>query len=187
MFSINFTLAIFLLVFFFVFYPAIIMLVFKNKPKVLNIIAQISLIAYFLLLFLLVFGQVSIKENMFCVELIFNNSWFSLNFCVASFSLTNIFYNLIMMFPISAFIIANSFSIFNNKGENKKFIRFMFLKSIIFSFIVSLVIEFFQFVLPVNRTTEILDLILNTLSGVLGFVFFYGVILVYKKLKMKKL
>ena len=46
-----------------------------------------------------------------------------------------------------------------------------FLKTILYSFLISLFIENYQFILPISRTTELTDLLFNTLGGVLSAKF----------------
>lgn len=186
MFSINLNIAIVLIIFFFVLYPLLILFIFRKKTVVLQVVSKISIVLYFVLLCVLVFGNVSTKNNIFTVSLVVDASFFSLDFCVASFNKTNILYNLIMMFPISAYFFANSKNLLSTKQEFLKVQKQIFLKSALLSFGISFFIELFQFVLPVSRTTEVLDLVLNTFSGVLGYVFFFCVILIYKIVLAKK-
>ena len=186
MISINLKVGIGLIIFFFVFYPLLVLFLCKNSKKLLKIISIISFVCYIFLLSILVFGNITIENDIFKVNLKTNAPWLSLNFCVASFSTSNILYNLIMMFPIPAFIFANSNYLFSNSKSFINKSKNIFLKSTIISFIISLLIELLQFILPVFRTTEILDLVLNSLSGVLGFFFFFFSILIYKKAKEKK-
>ena len=64
-----------------------------------------------------------------------------------------------MLFPVSAFVFSQT---------DKK----VFLKTVLTSFLVSLSIELFQFILPIHRCTELFDLITNTTSGVIGYIYF---------------
>lgn len=186
MFTINIVLAILILIFFFAGYPLIIIFALKNNLYALKIVSAISFFVYLLFISLLVFGEVSINGSVFTVQLKFDNEWFSLNFCVASFSSTNIIYNMVMMFPVSAFIIGISKTIALDFNGFKNQFKNIFFKTVVYCFLISFAIEIFQFVLPINRTTEVLDLFTNTLSGVLGCVFFCGAILIYKKVQEKK-
>ena len=183
---INLKLAIVLIVFFFIFYPLIIIFCFRKNLKVLQIIAKLSFIFYLVLVSILVFGDVGVKNNLFFVRLIADVPWFTLDFCIASFSKSNILYNLIMMIPISAFVYANSNILEINSKDFVKNQKIIILKTILVSFAISLFIEVFQFILPVSRTTELFDLVTNTFSGVLGYVFFFFLILIYKIIKEKK-
>ena len=78
-----------------------------------------------------------------------------------------------MFFPVAAFVISQT-------DKN------MFLKTILISFVLSFIIEFLQFILPVYRTTEVFDIVTNTISGIIGFVYFYFVYFITKKVRSKK-
>ena len=78
-----------------------------------------------------------------------------------------------MFFPVAAFVISQT-------DKN------MFLKTILISFVLSFIIEFLQFILPVYRTTEVFDIVTNTISGIIGFVYFYFVYFITKKVRNKK-
>lgn len=186
MFSINLYLAIALLIFFFVIYPLIIMFLLRDNFNVLKIVSIISFALYLILLATLVFGDVSTKNNMFNVKLFADANWFSMDFCWASFNYKNILYNIIMMFPISAFVLVITKSIVLQYNQFVKVQKKVFLLTILLAFCISFLIELFQFILPVSRTTEVLDLIINTFSGVLGYAFFAFLILIYKKGQSKK-
>jgi len=77
--------------------------------------------------------------------------------------------NLFMLFPIGFIVYVFS--------KDKPF-----LKTIIITLLVSLIIETLQFVLPIHRNTEILDIILNFLSGVISASYCH----LLSKLKFKK-
>ena len=74
-----------------------------------------------------------------------------------------------MLFPIGAFVLSQT---------QKKTL----LKTILTALLVSVIIEFLQFALPINRTTELFDIVLNTLSGVIGYAYFYLLLKVFKKM-----
>ena len=171
--QVNLKLAFILLVFLFLIFPTLMLVVFFKRKKVLKILGLVSFILYCIGLSLLVFGSVSITKEY--AILTFNNksTWFSSYFIFAEFGTANIIYNLAMLFPVSAFI-------FSQTEKN------VFLKTIVTSFLISLTIEVFQFVLPIHRCTEIFDLITNTISGAIGYIYFVFVYCLTKSFVNKK-
>lgn len=171
--QINLLLAFIVFVFLFFIFPTLMIIIFFNNKKTLKTIGLISFVVYCLLLSVLVFGKISVGENF--VTISFENTipWFSLNFIWANFGKTNILYNLIMLFPVAGFV-------FSQTTEK------IFLKTILISFVLSFIIELLQFILPVYRTTEFFDIVTNTISGIIGYLYFYFVYFIIKKIKQKK-
>ena len=138
--------------------PTILILTLKNHPKKLKIVAIILSVIYFSLLFIGTTFKVSLKNGNLSVYPDFTRKWFSLRFLISSFSPINITINLILLFPIG-------FIVFSFAKKHP------FLKTILCAFLLSLLIELYQFILPVARTTELTDLLFNTLSGVLSALY----------------
>ena len=65
-----------------------------------------------------------------------------------------------MMFPVGFLVY-----IFSKKHR--------FIKTILIALILSFVIEFYQFMLPISRTTELTDLLFNGLSGIISAIYCY--------------
>ncbi len=170
--TISLALSIVFLVVFFLILPTALILLCFYKKKALKIVCAFFFLLYFVFIMILVLGQINISKTSVTVSLKPNAQWFSLRFLVGSFEIKNILYNLAMMFPISFFVFCFA---------SKK----VFIKTIVLSFCFSLFIEFCQFVLPFARYTELLDLVLNTISGVLGYLYFYCVVCVFYKLQNK--
>lgn len=156
----------------------------SKGQKFIKIFAYVLFVLYLIFLFTLVFGKVYIKNGYIYVNIIKNASWFSLSFATAHTNIINLLYNLAMMFPVSAFVFAIQ-NAQNCKSTAKYYIK-VFLKTILISFLISLFIETFQFILPVKRTTELFDLLTNTISGVLGFCYFFFLVLVCNKLRHRQ-
>ena len=170
--KIDFWFGIILVVLFFLILPSIFLVVFYDRErqnKILKIFGIISFLVYCILLSLLVFGKINFDGNSFTITLEKTGEWFKLNFVVASFEWLNIFLNLVMIFPIGAFV-------FSQSKSN------VLIKTILMSFLISFCIETLQFILPINRTTEILDIILNTISGIIGYIYYYLLLKVFKKI-----
>ena len=135
--------------------PTFLIICLKNRPKALKISALVLGIIYFTLLFIGTTFKVYIKNNNLVIYPDFTKNWFSLKFLLSDFSVTNILINLALLFPIG-FIVY----VFAKKHR--------FSKTILFSFLLSLFIEFYQFALPISRATELTDILFNTISGVIS-------------------
>lgn len=165
MLEININFAAAIIVFSFLVMPLLILVIFYKKPKVLKACSIILFVVYLIAIFLLVFGTPRITKSVVRFWIYPNADWFSMRFCLASFNKRAMFLNLIMMLPISAFILAIT-------KKDRFYFKKAFLLTILVSFLLSVFIETMQFVLPFERTTELFDLLTNTISGVLGFCFF---------------
>lgn len=132
-----------------------IFLVFKSK-RLLNII---YLIGYSIILFLGLFLDVKINYSSIYINLYFDNKWFNSPFIVASFSPLSLLINLFLLFPITSILPL----LFKN---------ITYIKIIILGFLTSLTIEFIQFALPINRYPELLDILNNTISAILGYIYY---------------
>ena len=135
--------------------PTVLIFALKNKPKALKTCAIVLSVIYFSLLFIGTSFVVKIKNNNLVIYPDFSKEWLSMKFLTHNFSMTNILVNLILLFPLG--FIVDVFA------KDKKF-----LKTILLSFLISIFIELYQFVLPVPRTTELTDVLFNTLSGALS-------------------
>lgn len=138
--------------------PTILILSLKNHPKSLKISAIILSIIYFVLLFIGTTFKMSIKNGNLSIYPDFSHEWFSIKFLLASFHPINLTINLILLFPIGFIVFS-----FAKKQP--------FIKTIIFAFLISILIELYQFILPVTRTTEVTDILFNTLSGLLSALY----------------
>ena len=152
---------IFIAIFLMFILPTLLILCLDSHQKALKICTVILSVAYFILLFIGTSFNLQIKSNNLVIYPDFTKPWFSLKFIPYNFSLSNILVNLALLFPIG-FIV----SVFSKRKA--------FLKTILYSFLVSLLIELYQFILPISRGTELTDILFNTLGGVLsGLYCFY--------------
>ena len=138
--------------------PTILVLSLKNHPKTLKICAYILMIIYFVVLFIGTTFKFSLTQGNLKISADFSKNWFSLKFLLASFKPINLTINIILLFPVG-FIVYYF-------ANNRKFI-----KTILFTFLLSLIIELYQFVLPISRTTELTDLLFNTLGGCISAIY----------------
>ena len=159
---INFYFAFILLFLIFVMIPTLTILFIKNDNKI-KLITMIIFIFY--IIFLLIGTTVeldTIYPNLsFHFE--FNHNWFSSYFLWANFSLDNLIINICLMFPVGIFTYTH-------------LKKHMFLKTIFIALLLSIIIELYQMILPIYRNTEILDIILNTISGLFSAIYYNFVI-----------
>ena len=149
--------ALFLMIIF----PTILLIALKNHKRVLKICTIILSLIYFTLLFIGTTFKVTVLNGNLVIKPNFTQNWFSLRFVMHNFSTTNILVNLALLLPIG-FITY----IFCKKHK--------FLKTILFAFLISCFIEFYQFALPVARGTELTDILLNTFSGVISAMYCFA-------------
>lgn len=137
----------------------IFIFLFKHK-KSFNFFTTFYFICYFVSLFILTTAQIKFSNSLVTINLAFDNNWFSPKLIIFGGGTFNIFINIIMFFPLGLLTF----------WVNKKH---KFIYTIIFSFIISVFVETMQLILPVNRTTELFDIILNTISGIISAFSFY--------------
>lgn len=137
----------------------IFIFLFKHK-KLFNFFTTLYFICYFVSLFILTTAQIKFSNSLVFINLAFNDNWFSPKLIIFGGGTFNIFINIIMFFPLGLL------TFWVNKKDK-------FISTIIFSFIISVFVETMQLILPINRTTELFDIILNTISGIISAFSFY--------------
>jgi glycopeptide antibiotics resistance protein len=135
--------------------PIILVFALKNHQKALKIITTIFACGYFVCLFIGTTADINMTSSKTTIDFDFTKKWFNINFLLYDFDLDNILINLFMFFPIG-FIVY----VFADKKP--------FIKTIILALILSIIVELYQFILPINRYTELTDLIFNTTSGLIS-------------------
>lgn len=132
----------------------IIPLLLKNK---FQYIIYISIYSIFLLFGVLT--KTNISDNTISFNLLITNSWFNNYPILAYFEHLTIIINLFLLFPIGFTLplLLNKINI---------------TKPLLIGSIFSLSIEIFQFLLPIKRSPEVLDILTNTMSSILGFYYF---------------
>ena len=152
------TILLFFLAFIFVaVLPIAIIFALKNNHKALKIAFIIYSILYFVALFIGTTAEIDISLKTTTINFNYLGKWFDISFLVFDFDLDNIIINLSMFLPLG-FIVY----VFANKNH--------FSKTIIFAFCLSLFIEFYQFVLPIYRFTELTDIAFNIISGLISAI-----------------
>ena len=153
--KINFFLAASIMFVLMVIVPPIILKIFRNKPHIIKILSICLGVVYAVLLVIGTTADVSMKNNVISIKYSNSIDWFSMRFAVLNGGIAHILINLVLLFPIGFLVY-----IFSSKH--------CFLKTVLISFAVSIIIETYQFILPVDRSTELADIVFNTLSGVLS-------------------
>lgn len=154
----NVYVAIALIVFFEGVLPTLLCFSLKNHPKALKICTIVLAVIYFAFLFVGTSAEVTLSNNVVSAHYVFNNKWFDFRFGFGSIGFVNIVVNIFLLFPIGYIVFAFS------KKHN-------LLKCVLFALLISLLIETYQWILPVPRGTEIIDLLLNTASGFVAYCY----------------
>ncbi len=130
----------------------------RNHPKLLNILPKIMLVMYSLLLVVLTTFTIDFT-NGFNMFLNLKGDWFSKDLLTSLQTTTpDLILNTAMMLPIGYGV-----SHITKNNSAKKAIN-----SVAISLALSLGIEFLQFMLPISRVPSVLDVILNSASGLIG-------------------
>lgn len=115
---------------------------------------------YYLFLIIGVLFKVTFDSSKVYISLLYTKTWFNNSFSLAFLDPLSVILNILLLFPIGF-----TFPIFNKYHSYKKII--------LFSFFVSLSIEILQFSLPIQRYPELLDILNNTFSGILGYQYYF--------------
>ena len=154
--KINIYLAFTLAFVFMILLPTILVFTLKSKPKSLKFISIVMFVFYLCALFLGTLTWFNMNGQTVILTLnLSTGEWFSSYFIWYGLGKLNILINLAMFLPVGFFVFT-----LTNKHP--------FLKTILLSLSLSLLIEFLQFALPIYRNTEVLDIVLNTLSGLIS-------------------
>lgn len=135
--------------------PIVLVFALKNHQKLLKILTIILACGYFVCLFIGTTADISMTLSKTIIEFNFTKKWFNIDFLLYDFDLDNILINLFMFFPLG-FIVY----VFADKKP--------FVKTIIAALCLSIFVELYQFILPIERFTELTDLIFNTTSGLIS-------------------
>ena len=156
--TINFYFALMLVLFFMLVLPTTLVFTLKHKPKILKWCTAILLIVYLFLLFIGTAGKISLKSNTLKISFNFTKDWFSLYFLWFNFSKTNVLINLFLLFPVGYVVFTFS--------KNHPF-----LKTILLALSISIIVEIYQWVLPIHRNTELSDILFNVISGFISAIY----------------
>ena len=155
--------------------PVMVLLLVKNK-KVIFILSTILIVMFVVVLYFLTLGNVSIDSNVVFMGLDFSGEWCSktihLSLLYGDFG--DVVINVAMLIPIGAYIV-----IIDNVFDKKHTL----IKALVVGFIIGLSVETLQFILPVYRSVQLRDVLLNSLSTLLGAVIYKCVFYFRKKLQ----
>lgn len=148
-----------------------------NKISIKESFFQISLVIYLSLVIGVTLLPINIPRNDYRIETFINLNVLDIfKYGFNKYSIINLIGNLLLLAPLPILLWLN------------KFDNWMNLKNIIIvSFLISLSIETIQYlegyfrITAIPRASDILDLIMNTLGGVLG----YYVLKIYNKINIK--
>ena len=142
---------------------------FVNNKKILKLVATIVFVIY---LSMLVVGVFSNDSNLSKISFEATQKWASkqIDWSPMPNKISDFFINIIMLIPIGLYL-----GIMCKKP---------LIKSIVIGFCVGFFIEFMQFVLPISRSPQLSDMLLNGLSSVLGCL--YIMLIMWTKQKNRK-
>lgn len=174
MVTIDTTLAIIITAISFFCVPTILMLLIKSKRTLLVITCVLTVI-FFISLCICVFSTVSIDNDFVTILFESNGKWCAknINYTFSNLTKQDILINIFMLFPLGAFCI-----VFTSHRNLKLPLIWAFVIGLIVGFI----IETFQFILPINRSVQLSDMIFNALSVLIGALWFWLIQFIRKKI-----
>lgn len=118
------------------------------------------LIMYAIILFFGITGRVVIDNKFAIVSLDYSANWCdkTINFSLEKIDKIDLLINIVMLIPIGLTVVY-----FNNKSIVSKFVVL-----VIVGVVMGVLLETIQFVLPVVRSVQLSDVLLNTFSVVIG-------------------
>ena len=125
----------------------------KNEPKQKKILSQVLLGFYLCILFFGVWTSLTISNGEVCVNLELYEVYKDLNFSF-NYSIKDFLINFAMLVPVGFYL--NQFKL--------NIITIWYLGAV-----VGCIIEMGQFVLPINRVVQLMDVLTNGFSVVLGY------------------
>lgn len=170
----NIYLLIVLLIIYYAVLP-VLFAIFIKSDKALKITFLVYLIAFLPLLICGVFGVVNISNNV-TVTFASNGKWLgkAFSFSPVPRGVQDFVINVFMLVPIgiSTYVLA----------KNQKL-----LKGLLVGVLVGAIIEIMQLILPITRSPELSDIILNSISSLLGAVYMLVIYKIKDKLFKAKL
>ena len=157
--------------------PFIIWCCVKNE-KAKNILTTIFFCMYLLVLFAGVFGKIGISSKNVSVSFDFGGEWFAkrvnTNLDIRAITKFDLCINIAMLLPVGMFVLYLS-------RKRKWWLKLLFL--LVFGVVSGCFIEFMQYALPIHRSVQITDVLLNTISVVIGGLIAWLYLFVIKKIR----
>ena len=163
-------------VLFYIVLPLIIYLL-ARKTKVGKIIVVICSVLFGIVLFFGITSRVSIADKIVVIDFDYTNKWFNktINFNIFDIDKIDFIINISMLVPIGLVVI------YFNK---RKLLNKLLMLTLI-GLMIGLALETLQYILPVYRTVQLSDIILNIFSVVIGGVCGIVYDLIFNKLKKR--
>ncbi|MBQ8909309.1 MAG: VanZ family protein [Clostridia bacterium] len=157
--------------------PVAIWLIKKEKLK--NIFTIIFFCLYLGVLFCGVFGKLGIDGNKVVINFDFGGRWCAktIKWSLLNISTFDLVINLVMLLPVGMFILYFS-------QKKKWWVRLILL--IFLGFASGALIETCQFILPIQRSVQLSDAILNMVSVFIGGLIAWGYLSVINKIRNKR-
>lgn len=164
-------------IFFFVL-PFIIWSCFK-KEKVQKILTIIYFCCYLCVLVIGVFGVLDIGEKYISFHFDFSHEWCAktINFSLSNIGKFDLVINLVMLFPAGMFILFLA-------RHKKWWVKLLLLVCI--GLAIGISIETLQFILPISRSVQLSDALLNMVSVFVGGLIAWGYLWIISKIFRKK-
>lgn len=146
--------------------PIVLAVLFK-KEKINRILAYVLLGLYIVALVIGVFAKASIKNGVLTINLDYSSGWANkqIRFNVFKTRKVDFLINSVLLFPFGVV-----YSLF--LSYKKQSVKIQLFKVVALGAIIGFLIEFFQFVLPVSRAVQLSDFLLNTISALIGGIYF---------------
>ena len=157
--------------------PVVIWSTIKNE-RIKRIVTIVLFSLYCVVLVVGVFGVIGFSQGNVSISFNFSNSWASKSinwgFKISTF---DIVINLVMLFPVGMLVYFLS--------QKKKFwVKVLLL--VAFGFLSGLLIEACQFILPIYRSVQLSDVILNTISVFAGGMLAWGFLALANKIQKRR-
>lgn len=156
--------------------PFLIWSLIKNE-KIKKIVTIVLFSLYCVVLFVGVFGVINIGGGNVSIAFNFTNKWASktINF---GFNITkfDLVINLVMLFPVGMF----AFFLLQKRKLLTKVLLLVLIGAL-----TGLLIETCQFILPIYRSVQLSDVLLNTVSVFAGGMLAWGFIALANKIQRK--
>ena len=161
------------IVFYFV-VPLFILFLVRNK-KALFIVATALLLLFVVALVLLTLFDVSVSKDVVTIYAHFDKSWCSktIHLSLLYGGIGDVITNIIMLAPIGSYVV-----IYNYCFDKK----YNIIKGLLVGLLVGFCIEAMQFVLPVARSVQLRDMLLNGVSAMLGSILYVGILKLRNKI-----
>ncbi len=133
---------------------------FARNSKIGKIITIVSLVTFCVVLFFGITSKLTFIEEKVLIELDYSSDWCSktINFSLTNIMSTDFIINITMLIPIGLSLF------YLMKCSNWKKFDIIF----VIGLVTGILLETIQFILPVPRSVELSDVLLNTISTVFG-------------------